>query len=258
MTTNANKHGLRAAAAERSRKHAQRTPLPPRAGVVETARDVLTSVSRMKEVSKGADRSGAKAVEFQLKAEAAGWTVKLTAEDDRVALLAVRADGVEAIHQAWVNGLWQYEASTYSFTDRTTKPRNASGAAKLLGRSHEDAAAEMTKVASNKHFRKREPADLKPMALPFDAKEAGDEEIAAWLRGQTIVWYNRLSRSTETAMVGRGSLVWLAEYHGERTVTVCCPATGFRSFHLSAILKLGRGSVKAAGETVKVELEDAA
>lgn len=249
MTTNASKHGLRAAAAERSRKHAQRTPLPPRAGVVEMARQPLAGPSMA---------SWTKAKAFQVKAEAAGWSVTLTADESRVALLATRENGVEAIHQAWVNGLWQYEASTYSFTDRTTRPRNASGAAKLLDRAHEDAAAEMTKVAGNKHFRKREPADLKPMALPFDAVAAGDEEIAAWLRGQTVVWYNRLSRGTETAMVSRSSQVWLAEYHGERTVTVCCPATGFRSFHLSAILKMGRGSAKVAGETVKIELEEVA
>jgi hypothetical protein len=249
MTTKANKFGLRAAAAERTTRHAQRTPLPPRAGVVEMAREPIAAPTVA---------TWGKAKTFQAKAEAEGWIVSLTADEDRVSLLATRADGVEAIHQAWVSGLWQYEASTYSFTDRTTKPRNASGAARLLVRSHEDAAAEMTKVAGNKHFRKREPADLKPMALPFDATEAGEEEIAAWLRGQTVVWYNRLSRGTETAMVSRSSRVWMAEYHGERTVTVCCPATGFRSFHLSAILKLGRGSVKAAGESVKVELEDAA
>lgn len=252
MTTNANKHGLRAAAAERSRKHAQRTPLPPRPGVVEEARRPITAVI------ESSAKSLSKAQAFAKLAREAGWEATISTDEDRVAILATRENGVEAIHQAWLDGLWQYEASTYSFTDRTTKPRNAAGAARLLGRAHDDAAAEMTKVASNKHFRKREPADLKPMALPFDSATAGDEEIAAWLRGQTVVWYNRLSRGTETAMVSRASRVWLAEYHGERTVTVCCPATGFRSFHLSAILKLGRGAVKAVGETVKVELEEAA
>lgn len=37
MTTTANKHGLRKAAQDRTSKHAQRTPLPPRAGQVEAA-----------------------------------------------------------------------------------------------------------------------------------------------------------------------------------------------------------------------------
>lgn len=37
MTVTANKHGLKAAAATRTKKHAQRTPLPPRAGVVAEA-----------------------------------------------------------------------------------------------------------------------------------------------------------------------------------------------------------------------------
>lgn len=40
MTTTASKHGLRAAATERRTKHAQRTPLPPRAGEVEEARQL--------------------------------------------------------------------------------------------------------------------------------------------------------------------------------------------------------------------------
>jgi hypothetical protein len=39
MTNVASKHGLRAAATERRNKHAQRTPLPPKPGVVEAAKE---------------------------------------------------------------------------------------------------------------------------------------------------------------------------------------------------------------------------
>lgn len=255
MTTNVSKGAGRAAAKERTSRHAQRTPLPARKGKIEDAKFVVDSLSKLQEDLK----SASKAREFAEKAIAAGWSATVTPDDGMVQVIVKRENGVEAIHQAWVNGVWQYDASTYTFADRTTKPRNASGAAKLLTRAHEDAATEMNKVASNKHFRKREPRDLAPMRLPFDPAEATEEEIHKFLRGQTIVWYNRLSRGTETAMFGRNSQMWVTEYHGERTVTMCCPATGFRSFHLSAVLKVGRGRVAKTQEgNLKVELEDAA
>jgi hypothetical protein len=282
--TKASKYGLRAAAAERSKKHAQRTPLPPRPGVVEAAREVITSIdpgkttgvavqhahevlaevaehkakaSRLDATASDA-KSWGKVRGFQEKAVAAGWDHSIDARGDAVEITVTR--GPETIVQAWRNGVWQYDASVYAFADRTTKPRNASGASKLLDREPEEAAAEATKVASNNSFRKRTPTDLAPIALPLDPELLTDEEAAKFFRGQTVRWFNRMSRSTETAMVSRSSVVRVTRWEGETTVSFCCPVTGFRAFHLSAVLAVGRGKsgITAGSKTATVELEEVA
>jgi hypothetical protein len=275
-TTTANKHGLRKAAAERTNRHAQRTPLPPKPGVVEGAREVIDSLTSIqadivdKAVAKAAEshgdapdvRSWGKAKEFARKAGEAKWEVSLEPRAEAVELTATR--GAETIVQAWSNGVWQYPASFYAHGDRNTKPRNASGAAKLLTRSPEDAAAEAGKVASNKHFRKAEPKDITVKLeeaqrhLPFDPALAPDEMILATLTGQALQWYNRISRGTETAMVGRKGVRLTVTPDGERVVTFCCPATGYRSCLVTAILKVGRGrrSTTKGQDVETVEVED--
>lgn len=260
MTTNVNKFGLRKAASERTNRHAQRTALPPRP---ERIADAKQTISDAGAIVESLARSQSKAKSLAEIVQAAGWSAAIQVEDDRVTLVATRGEA-ESIHQAWVNGVWQYEASTYSFADRTTKPRNASGARKLLARSIEDAAAEMSKVAANKSFRKREPADRVPARLPFDPALASDIEILNALSGKAVQWYNRLSRGSESAIAGPADRLRLTEYEGERIVHLCCPVTGFRSFRVSAIEKIGRGSRRTRGESQAaggadaVTVEDAA
>lgn len=247
MTNKANKFGLRAAAAERSKKHAQRTPLPPRPGVIEAAKMEIApetlqalsggTVESHEELSDA--RSQAKAAAFAERAATAKWEAVTAVRGGVVEVTATR--GPETIVQGWTGGVWQYDASVYAFADRNTKPRNASGAAKLLGRSKEDAAKEMAKVASNKHFRKREPQELAPIALPLDADLLTDAEAAKFFRGQTVRWYNRLSRGTEAAMVSRNSDVHVTRWEGETIINFCCPVTGFRSFRLSGVLAVSGG-----------------
>lgn len=265
-TTKANKYGLRAAAAERSKKHAQRTPLPPKPGQIAVAREVLAEVlgdaaehkakaARLDATASDA-KSWGKVRAFQEKAVAAGWTPSLEARGDAVEITATR--GPETIVQAWRNGVWQYDASVYAFADRTTKPRNASGAAKLLERDAELAGKEASKVAANNSFRRKVPTDLAPIALPLDADLLTDEEAAKFFKGQTVKWFNRMSRSTETAMVSRTSTVRVTRWEGETTVSFCCPVTGFRAFHLSAVLAVGRGrsAVTKGSLTAEVTLEE--
>lgn len=275
-TTTANKHGLRKAAAERTKKHAQRTMLPPRPGVVESAREEIDGPAldpetlTLEEERKAAlvdaaqsdERSHSKAQTFAEKAVAAKWDVELDASAHGVELTATR--GAETIVQAWTNGVWQYPASFYAHGDRNTKPRNASGAAKLLTRSPEEAAAEAGKVASNKHFRKAEPKDISTKLeeakrhLPFDAEMDADELVLGTLTGQALIWYNRLSRGTERAMVGRKGARMTRLEDGQRVITFCCPATGYRSCLVTAILKVGRGRVSATKgqEFAEIEVED--
>lgn len=241
-TTVVGKGAGRPAAAARRRKHDQRTPLPPRPGVVEDAREAQAALV---DTAQSDTRSHSKAQAFAEKAVAAKWDVSLDASPHGVELTATR--GAETLVQAWSNGVWQYPASFYAFGDRTTKPRNASGASKLLVRTPEEAGAEASKVASNKHFRKSEPKDIATKmadakrSLPFDPGLDTDEVVLTALTGQALVWYNRLSRGTESAMVSRKGARMSITPSGERVVTFCCPATGYRSCLVTAILKVGRG-----------------
>lgn len=265
MTTKANKFGLRKAAEERTNRHAQRTPLPPKAGVVEAAREPICTCgdpemgtlihSRNCPLSpKTEDRSteihpetksATKAQAFTAKAESLGWSVAIGAVAGATEVTAQR--GPETIVQAWAGGVWDYTVSFYAYGDRDTKPRNASGAGKLLARSADEAAAEFQKVQSNKHFRKAEPKDIEvkleeaQRVLPFDPSLAPDEEICGILAGQAVVWYNRLSRGQESAIVGRKG-AWISQLpDGARVANICCPVTGYRSFLVTSILKVGRG-----------------
>ena len=265
MTTKANKYGLRAAAAERSNRHAQRTPLPPKAGKVQDAREVLASIDPGKTngvatmAGEPSDtKSLGKAQAFAAEAATCGWEAATEGRGDATEVTATR--GPETIVQAWLNGVWQYDASIYAFGDRNTKPRNASGAKRLLSRSADDASAEMTKVLANNSFRKREPVDLanaKPR-LPFDPDLATDEEILTALAGQAVVWYNRISRGKESALMGRTKNRITILDDGSRCVNTCCPVTGFRSFLVTAILQVGRGRPTKDAEHASVELEESA
>ena len=69
------------------------------------------------------------------------------------------------------------------------------------------------------------------------------------LTGQALQWYNRISRGTESAMVGRKGPRMSLTPDGQRVVTFCCPATGYRSCLVSAILKVGRGRHRTKGQS---------
>ena len=257
MTTKANKYGLRAAAKERTNRHAQRTPLPPRAGVIEAAREAVKEAASV-DATATDGRSVGKAQAFASLAATSGWTVSTEARGEAVEITLTR--GAETIVQAWLGGVWQYDASVYAYGDRTTKPRNASGAKRLLGRSEEEASTEMNKVLSNNSFRKREPTDLansRP-ALPFDRGTATDEEIMAAVAAHAIVWYNRISRGKESALVGAKESVRMTYLPtGERILNWCCPVTGFRSCLVESILQVGRGrnATTKGAEHAIVEVE---
>lgn len=287
MTTTANKHGLRKAAQERTNRHAQRTPLPPKTGVVEEVREAIAETKprgRSRKPSKpiAADfsedqmlaavvdapafggKSLGKAKAFEARARQAGWSVALDIPKDADAVELTATRGAETIVQAWTGGVWDYAASFYGLGDRNTKPRNASGAAKLLDRPAEAASAEASKVAANRHFRKAEPRDITERLeeaqrrLPFDPELAPDEIIEAAMVGQAVVWYNSLSRGQESALVSRKGVRISVTAEGKRVVTFCCPVTGYRSCYVSSILRVGKGksgiTKGSATESAKVEV----
>ena len=94
------------------------------------------------------------------------------------------------------------------------------------------------------------------LLLPFDPALATDEEICGVLAGQAVVWYNRLSRGQESAIVGRKGARITQLPDGQRVVHFCCPATGYRSLLATSILKVGRGqrSTTKGQETETVEV----
>lgn len=259
MTKIVGKGAGRPAAAARNNKHSQRTPLPPKPGVVADVREtvialdpgkttgVAVQTATMAAPAPGAKSLG-KAEAFAEKARAAGWqvSIEMDPEHDGAELTATR-DG-ETLIQAWAGGVWQYPSSFYGYGDRNTRPRNASGAVKLLERSAEDARADAGKVAANKHFRKAEPKDIEvkleeaQRRLPFDPDLAADELILAAVNGQALVWYNSLSRGQESALVSRKGARISVTTDGKRVLTFCCPVTGYRSCYVSSLLRVGKGS----------------
>jgi len=83
--------------------------------------------------------------------------------------------------------------------------------------------------------------------LGFDPDTMPDSELIRVLSGQKVTWYNRLGTNMETGVLGnkvRISHTYLGgrgdENPGERVITfVDHGGGGFRSFHVSALMKVG-------------------
>lgn len=188
------------------------------------------------------DKSLAKANKFRDAVVAHGWTVNFLVPADRPTVVeAVAERGPEAIHIAWGGGVCEYESLTYTYGDRVVKPRNASGAKQMAARAPEEAASILERVASNKAWKKKEPAERKPVKLPFDPALATDMEVVEALAGQAVRWHNRLSGGEETAAVTKDrKRITVEDFEGDRVIKFLCPHTGFRAFRLSALRAVGR------------------
>jgi hypothetical protein len=83
--------------------------------------------------------------------------------------------------------------------------------------------------------------------LPFNPDEASDREVVAHLSGMKVQWWNQLRQGEETAIVGTGKvkIEHLFNGNGEeppgsRIVSfIDHGGGGFRSFRLSALIKVG-------------------
>lgn len=83
--------------------------------------------------------------------------------------------------------------------------------------------------------------------LPFDPDEIPDSELAQYLTGVKVTWYNKLADNEETAYCGRDTVS--IEHHysgtgdekpGDRIIKFQDPETQmFRAFRLDQLLKVG-------------------
>jgi type II secretory pathway component PulM len=239
----------RAAHAERTNRHAQRTVLPQKrrepAVVEQEARETAEAV---RGTAADGPRSAAKGKAFADSIRALGWEIEPSwgGGEDHVVVTATR--GAEVIFIEWLGGVFQPTA-TYAQGDRVVRVRNASAAKQYASRTPEQAAEETAKVSANRFFRKREaPAedvDAKRQPLPFDPALALDEEVFANLAGKRITWYNRVAQTPDSAVFPieyRKEFTHITEFQGERIVNfVDHGGTGFRSFRLSGLLSVSRG-----------------
>lgn len=190
-----------------------------------------------------------------------GWDATPELLEGDVCELTLRR-GNETLWISWTAGVLTTEPMpTYTIADRVIKLRNASAVKQYAERSPETGAAELTKVSSNRFFRKK-PTEPKAAKLPFDPHTASDAEIVAALMGRAVAWHNRLREIPETAQVGRNPRkIYFTEWDGERIFNFICPAGGYRAFRLSSLTRVGgRAKADAASRkharTAAVELEE--
>lgn len=252
-TTTVRKGSGRAAATERTNRHAQRTALPPKPGVVEAAREPIAKAPRKRAAKAPSEPVAApeapaptdthtKAHKHATAFSEAGWKTEVQTSGDYAELVAVR--GTETIHQAWISGVYQPDAASYTIGDRTVKTRNVAEAIRWGKRSVADAEAEFAKVGANKSFVKRAPAEApKAARLPFDLATVAEPELVNALAGAKIRWMNRLSNEEETGVVYPDvRRIHVKEQHGHRVVLFLCMNVGYRAFRLDSLLSVGKVS----------------
>lgn len=204
-------------------------------------------------------KSWQKAAAFRGSVEALGWACSVEwapdgEPDDVVEATAQRGD--EHLWISWTAGAMTLQPMpTYTISDRTIRLKNASACLKYAGRPVADAVEELSKVTSNKAFR-RKTVTPKKTRIPFDTGLASDEEVIAALLGRTVEWHNSISQATETATLGRDAhrVKIQSVDGGDRIVKFCCPSTGFRAFRLSSLTRVG-GSSKSVRTSDREDAE---
>jgi hypothetical protein len=246
MTTTANKHGLRAAAAERTKKHAQRTALPARPAQMRQEEEAARPAEAIavEPVKYPAEEqldspSGKKANAFADKAEALGWTTTLRdsqTSEDRVLCVATRSEN-EVITIEWLDGVFDNQTCIHTTPGgRQLKLRNASHALKRMALQPVDVAREDTKVGIHTSPRatRVEAASGTPRA-PYFSDDVSDAEVLTSVEGKTITWVNALSGGLESDTVRGKAAIELA---GSRRALKFLGRNGFRTVRVSAIVAL--------------------
>jgi hypothetical protein len=220
----------RPAHAERTSRHSQRTPLPPRPGQVEEARGMLALVPE-------GSKSPLKARAFIKDAAALGWepTGKSYHAETDSAALTVSRDG-EDITIVWERGVFQQ--SDYTGYGRQLKLINASAAKKRMAMPAESAVAEAKRVQSApRPGTPRAARSAKPRALPF-GEESLDEAVLDAVRGRRIAWRNRISSGEEVDRVTTNSRHLTIMESPSGRVLSFLGENGFRSVLVSSIIRV--------------------
>jgi hypothetical protein len=81
---------------------------------------------------------------------------------------------------------------------------------------------------------------IKPRILPFDPDIANDDEIISYVRGKTIVWWNRTSLNYEKAQVWppRQVNIWIDESSKGKAFLTFVSPEGFRSVALDCLVQV--------------------
>lgn len=140
--------------------------------------------------------------------EALGWTATGKAEGSAIIVTAARGD--ETIVMEWRDGA--FAGQTYFAWDSDAPQKNAKPHGTDLG---------------------------------FDPDEIPDRELIRYLHGMRVTWWNRLAANTEQAIVGDKITIqhnYVGDTDarpGDRIITFIDKQSGFRSFRLDALIKIG-------------------
>ena len=243
-TLTVSKGAGRAAAARKTAKHAQRTPLPPKQKDKEIGKEIDRLLAKD---SKGLFMGHSKATKLAEFAEDFGWTsvIETPAPDTVVAVLTKESEEITA---TWVNGIVPPEATpVYCVGERQVKLRNVSAAKKQIG--SEPDAKPIQELSPGPVRRSRRgsgslPPNLPRRRVPFDVETASDEEIIKALTGKKIRWRNMMANGKiEHGQVSRRGKQIKIERHpnrSTRTITFCDDNGGFRSVALDRLLVVGK------------------
>jgi hypothetical protein len=201
MTTNVPKGANRGAAEAKRRKHDQRTPLPPRPGAVEGAREAIAEAKGLLTQTKYP--SVEKAEAYVAAAKALGWETILWSEGDHSKVLTKR--GTESIQIEWLKGVFVPETCTYrAGSGIAVRLRNASAAKAKMGVSVSEAsvaAEKATRVRSAGPGPRRASTGRRASILPEGWELMLDADVVEATRGKKILWVNRVSGLEEEDFV---------------------------------------------------------
>lgn len=242
MTTTVARGAGRPAASARRAKHAQRNPLPPKAGAVQAAKEAIAeAVNGDAGLLK---RSADKGDRFGETIKGAGWTTEVKAvPDTTVSATATAVRGDETIIIRWDAGVFNYEESGYLIGDRRVRVRNVSQARQFALRPAEAAAQELQRVAENKAWKRKEPrsAPSPRTQLSFDPATVAQDDLWDTLKGKTVKWHNRFRVEEEVARVSPNCSNYfrITGEGEERAVHFNAVEGGARAVRLSAIVTVG-------------------
>lgn len=189
MTTHVAKGANRPAAMARKAKHDQRTPLPPKKGVVAETKAIVEEVLQP---------SVAKATEFAAAAKGLGWVCKTWWEGDHSKVLAER--GAESIQIEWLKGVFVPETCSWRVGDgNAVRLRNASAAKKQMAQPASAARPSRGRLGRQPGHAPEVRSARRAVMADLDAMT--DPVCLDMLRGKRITWINRITGQEETDVV---------------------------------------------------------